>query len=313
MATQLAKIVPGKSGPTSGDVELSPRQKRERDYHRRRAAELKAKIDEPVSLGVVKQQRRRWWNAYWETYRQALHVDLRGKRILVPGCGFGEDAIRLAAIGADVHAFDLSPESVAIARQRAAILNLKIAFAVMPAEQTVYPDRFFDAVWFLDILHHVDIAATVKETRRILKPGALIIGDELYTHSTLQRLRTSRFVVERLYPRMKRFIYGVASPYITADEHKIDEREFAIIERNFRLRSRLYFNFLIGRIVPDRFDLVAKLDRFLLKLLGPLGRFLAGRIVFIALAPERDTNPPLFRPSLFSAEQRLPIQNILTK
>lgn len=312
MATQIAKV-PGKSDRTSGDVELSPRQRRERDYHRRRAAELKAKIDEPVSLGVVTQQRRRWWNAYWETYRQALHAGLRGKRVLVAGCGFGEDAIRLAAMGAEVHAFDLSPESVAIARQRAAKMNLKIAFAVMPAEQTTYPDGFFEAVWFLDILHHVDIAATVKETHRILKPGALIIGDELYTHSRLQRIRTSRFVVERLYPRMKRLIYGVATPYITADEHKIDEREFAIIEQNVRLRSRLYFNFLIGRIVPDRFDFAAKLDRFLLKLLGPLDHFLAGRIVFIASARERDANPPLIRPSLFSAEQRTPIINVLAK
>jgi 2-polyprenyl-3-methyl-5-hydroxy-6-metoxy-1,4-benzoquinol methylase len=263
---------------------LTPRQRRELEYHRQRAAELRAiKLDEPVSLAVVQQPARRWWNAYWETYHLALEANLAGKRVVVPGCGFGEDAIRLAAIGAEVHAFDLSSESVEIARQRAETMSLNIVFDSVPAEQTAYQDRFFDAVWFLDTLHHVDIPATLAEMRRILKPGALIIANELYTHSSLDRIRKSRFVAGWLYSRMQRFIYGEERPYITEDEHKIDEREFAQITENFKITEKLYFNFLVGRILPQRFHLVAKADRILIRFLGPIGHFLAGRIVFVGL------------------------------
>jgi ubiquinone/menaquinone biosynthesis C-methylase UbiE len=159
--------------------------------------------------------------------------------VLVPGCGFAEDAIRLACLGAEIYAFDLSHESVDIARRRAANMNLDIVLNIAPAEKTIYPDQFFDAVWFLDILHHVDIPATVREMRRVLKPGALIIGDELYTYSLLDKVRQHRLIANWVYPRMQRFIYGEERPYITEDEHKIDEREFAIIASAFRLTRRV--------------------------------------------------------------------------
>jgi 2-polyprenyl-3-methyl-5-hydroxy-6-metoxy-1,4-benzoquinol methylase len=265
-------------------LELTPRQRREFEYHRQRSAELAdQKIAEPIPLDVIKQANRWWWNAYWETYRLAVRASLQGKRVLVPGCGFGEDAIRLACLGAEVYAFDLSPGSVDIARQRARKMNLDIVFNIAPAEKTTYPDRFFDAVWFLDILHHVDIENTVKEMRRILKPGALVLGDELYTHSWLERIRKSRLVAGWLYPKMQRFIYGQERPYITQDEHKINEREFGIVSDQLMGLRCQYFNVLIGRVLPQDFKMARRLDRLLLMLVGGYGRFLAGRVVFIGV------------------------------
>src|SRR5207245_524146 len=87
-----------------------------------------------------------------------------GKRVLVPGCGFGDDAIRLAKLGADVYAFDLSPDMLEIARQRAAKMSVpSIHLDEMPAEALTYSDNFFDLVYFNDILHHVDIPKSVAE------------------------------------------------------------------------------------------------------------------------------------------------------
>ena len=40
----------------------------------------------------------------------------REKNVLVVGCGFGDDALYLAKLGANVCAFDLSPDSLSIAR-----------------------------------------------------------------------------------------------------------------------------------------------------------------------------------------------------
>ena len=49
-------------------------------------------------------------------YEYLVNCGLMDKRVLVVGCGFGDDALRLAKLGAKVNAFDLSPDSLEIAR-----------------------------------------------------------------------------------------------------------------------------------------------------------------------------------------------------
>lgn len=259
---------------------LTARQSRELDFHRSRASEHRALCTQRVALEVLSSSARRPWNAYWSLYDLILAADPRGKRVLVPGCGFGEDAIRLAALGAEVSAFDLSDESLEIAAARARLHGLEIQFGTMGAEALAYPEGSFDAVVLVDILHHVDIPAAMSELRRVLKPGGLVLGDELYTHSALERFRQSRFISTVVYPRMVRLIYGTDHPYITADEHKIDEHEFATVTSGLTGLRVQHFNALVGRIVPDRYERIARLDRVALRSIGPLRRFLGGRIVF---------------------------------
>jgi hypothetical protein len=95
--------------------------------------------------------------------------------------------------------------------------------------------------------------------------------------------------VERLlHPSTQKLIYKGKKPYITEDERKMTERDVA------RMRSQIgdiayqrYFNFLVTRIVPDRFSGLNKLDRIALIVLGPLGHFLAGRIAFAGKLQKR--------------------------
>lgn len=265
------------------DTALDERQRRERDYHAEFAKIYRNKVDEPVRLDVIEPGPRRPWNGYWATFDLLMaEMGNARKRVLVPGCGFGDDAIRLAKLGAEVHAFDLSPDLLEIARRRSAKMKIRgIHFDVMPAEALVYPDDFFDLVYFNDILHHVNIPRSVAEARRVLKKGGKIIANELYTHSLLQRVRESRLVSGFLYRRMVRFIYGTNTPYITEDEHKIDEHELATLSAILRPESLhlSYFLFLGGRILPADWLRVAKLDRAFLRLIGPGGRIFAGRVV----------------------------------
>ena len=60
-----------------------------------------------------------------------------GKRVLEIGCGIGTDTIRFARAGARVTAVDLSEESLAVARQRAAVFGLedRITFYRADAER----------------------------------------------------------------------------------------------------------------------------------------------------------------------------------
>jgi hypothetical protein len=52
----------------------------------------------------------------------------------------------------------------------------------------------------------------------VLKPGARIVVNELYTHTGLQRIRDSKLISRFLYSRMVNFIYGTRDPYVTEDE-----------------------------------------------------------------------------------------------
>lgn len=238
---------------------------------------------------ITKSVKRRPWSAYWATYDIVLSQNWAGKRILIPGCGTGEDAIRLATLGAEAYAFDLSPELLEITAARAKHHpNIRLHLDRMPAESLNYPAQFFDAVLFMDILHHVDIPRAMAEVRRVLKPGGLMIGNELYTHSILQRIRDSKAVRGPVYARMQKWIYG-GVPYITEDEHKIDEAELAAVTKDIDDLRLKWFCALPGRLFPAGNTILDKVDRAGMALTMSLGRFLAGRVVFVGrVGTERD-------------------------
>lgn len=262
---------------------LSERQRREFEYHRERARAHEHVLTDPFSWDVLQNPARRWWNAYWQMYACLLDCGVRDKRVLVVGCGFGDDALRLAKLGARVSAFDLSPDSLRIARELAVREGLSIAFDEMPAEAMRYADASFDLVVARDILHHVDIPAAMREIARVARPGAIFVVDEIYSHSWTERIRRSPPVEKFIYPCMRRLIYGPGTPYITADERKLDEADLAEIMKPLQAcLSEHYFNFLVTRLVPDRFDFCAKADCLLLRLLKPLAPLLAGRVLFVA-------------------------------
>lgn len=265
------------------EAELTLRQRRELEYHREHAKEYQYLLDMPFSWDVLERPSRKWWNAYWQMYAYLVKCDLKGKRVLVVGCGFGDDALRLAKLGAQVSAFDLSVDSLSLAKKLANREGLNVSFEEMPAEALRYEDNFFDCVIARDILHHVDIPLTMGEIVRVSKPDALFVVNEIYSHSITDRIRHSALVSRILYPRMRRLIYGAGKPYITEDERKLSEVDIREIVKPLHSRDLdKYFNFLVTRIVPDRFVFLAKIDRLLLIMLKPFARFLAGRVLFSA-------------------------------
>lgn len=261
--------------------DLTDRQKREIEYHQEHAALHNQKQNNPVSLDVALSEQRRWWNAYWRIYDILRTYELQNLNILVPGCGFGDDAVRLSILGGNVFACDISPDVIQIADNRCKQFEYKnIDFKVCPCEALPYEDSFFDVIFCCDILHHVDIAATVTEFKRVAKPNCKLIGDELYTHRILEVVRRNRFVDNIIYPAMTKYIYGPSKPYITEDEHKIDETEFRLVTNEMSSFKMEYFNFMVGRLIPDRSRTLSKIDRTVIKAMGSIGSILAGRILF---------------------------------
>ena len=128
-------------------------------------------------------------------YAYLVACDLKDKRVLVVGCGFGDDALRLAKLGAQVSAFDLSADLLFLAKKLANREGLNVSFEQMPAEMLRYDDNFFDCVIARDILHHVDIPLTMSEIVRVSKPNALLVVNEIYSHSFMDRIRHLAIVV----------------------------------------------------------------------------------------------------------------------
>jgi hypothetical protein len=120
----------------------------------------------------------------------------------------------------------------------------------------------------------------MSEIVRVSKPGALFLVNEIYSHTLTDRIRYSSIVDRVFYPRMQRFIYGTGKPYVTEDERKLTEADVRSITKPLqKLEFKTYFNFLVARVVPDRYVTVSRIDRLLLIMLKPVAKFLAGRVV----------------------------------
>lgn len=95
-----------------------------------------------------------------------------GKRLLEVGCGTGTDLLQFARAGALVTGVDLTPQSIAITRDRFRVYGLDGDFAVADAESLNFPDEMFDVVYSFGVLHHTpDTEAAIAEIHRVLKPG----------------------------------------------------------------------------------------------------------------------------------------------
>jgi SAM-dependent methyltransferase len=118
--------------------------------------------------------------------------DLRGKRVLEYGCGTGWITRDLARMGADVFAFDISPQAVENTKRTLAAEGLldRCSVAVMPAEALAHEPDFFDIAVGFAIIHHLDLVKALAELHRVLKPGGVgYFAEPLATNPLIQLYR----------------------------------------------------------------------------------------------------------------------------
>ena len=226
--------------------ESTDRQQREREFFDEYWSRQREHIQ--VNLAPIAGSERRPWNPYWYVYEAAkVRYQAGARKLLDFGCGAGSDAAIFATLGFEVTGFDISPEGVETAKQVAAAHGVsdRTHFAVQTSEHLDLPDEHFDVVVGIDILHHVEIATSVGECMRVLKPGGVAIFREFVEVPAFDRVRNTA-LVRFFFPNEKNLDFC-----ITQDERKLNAQDLALIRE------------ICPTIIEKRFYVFARLDRLL--------------------------------------------------
>jgi len=117
-------------------------------------------------------ERFHWWWAGRQELVKNLLTPEQPKKILDIGCGTGETLTYLKTQfpKTQMQGIDLSPEAVKFTLKRGHKAK-KSAATKLP-----FKDNTFDAILLLDVIEHIkDDYAVIKEAKRVLKPGGVIV------------------------------------------------------------------------------------------------------------------------------------------
>lgn len=170
-------------------------------------------------------------NAGWRRRRKVIEKKCAGGRLLDVGCATGQFLAEME-IGKGWECYGVEPVlyAAAIARQ-----NTHAAIFDGTLLDANYPNDFFDVVTLWDVLEHIsDPLSVIRETRRILKPGGVLIMCTPDPESITGRwfgpywigLDAPRhlhdFPKSTLVKRLKlEHFENVSTAYITSDHYKI--------------------------------------------------------------------------------------------
>ncbi len=142
------------------------------------------------------------------------HVE--GLKVLEIGCGHGvgTEIIFERFKAREVHAFDLDPEMIRLARQRLEKYSTRrLRLHVGDAESIDDEDASYDAVFDFGIIHHVPIwQNAVAEVARVLKPGGRFFFEEVtkkaldrwFYRSFLDHPKDNRFTGEQFIAELEK-------------------------------------------------------------------------------------------------------------
>ena len=231
---------------------LTKRQKSEQQFY---DEWVKKKTDHKVLFDLF-YERPHVGNPYWYLYEQLMSQDLKNKRVLDFGCGSGSNSIILANLGAIVYGFDISYESLKIAKEKARKYGVakRVYFSQSVGEKLCFKDQSFDLIFGSDILHHLDIGPSISEMRRVLRKGGWGYFKEWHTNTFLTLIS---YVFKKFSRR------GEYTPH----EKPLSKDDLDKLRKQFKTVTFSYFDLAARRISLGRMVLVKaqRIDYFLLR------------------------------------------------
>lgn len=117
------------------------------------------------------------WNEHFSRYAFAVELArLRGGSLLALdlGCGAGYGSAELARVCARVTGCDVAQDAVDYARNTYQLPNLQ--FVEAGCENTGFDDASFDLITAFEVIEHLhDFRAMLRESKRLLKPGGILM------------------------------------------------------------------------------------------------------------------------------------------
>jgi 2-polyprenyl-3-methyl-5-hydroxy-6-metoxy-1,4-benzoquinol methylase len=122
--------------------------------------------------------------------------------------GQGRNAIWLAQQGWEVTGFDPAGKAVALARQTAAKLGVKIRTEISGAEQFDFGERRWDLI----LLSYVGVRNVADRVQRGLRPGGVVIIEGFHRDATKGRSIGGSVVFDtdelpKLFPELRLILY----------------------------------------------------------------------------------------------------------
>ena len=126
----------------------------------------------------------------WQVEGLLPQVD--GHQVLDAGAGTGRYSLRFARSGARVTALDSNRDMLNVARQKASLEQLDIEFKVGSLDNVLPVDsnQYDLAVCALTLCHVRDISAPVREFRRALKVGGILLITDFHPDTVAAGVQT---------------------------------------------------------------------------------------------------------------------------
>ena len=207
-------------------------------------------------------------------YAFYLLGDAQNKLVVDLGCGAGEEVVPLRYRGARVIGIDISPDLIAIAKQRLQRYGVDADLQVASAYETNLPDQSVDVVFCMSVLHHLQLDRIKNEIRRILKrDGLFILKEPVRLSWTMEHLR-------KLFPPGED-VSEFEHPLNAKQLHALTEGFQVLANRSFRTPViPLFTRAIHGRFLNKR---IWSIDGWILAHIPGIARF--ATVSVMALRP----------------------------
>lgn len=202
--------------------------------------------------------------------------DLKQRKILDLGSGYGGFLIEAAEAGADAVGIEIFDEFIKISHEKAAQKHLTLTIVKSSGEKLPFPDGSFDFVNMCEVIEHVEEPETVlREVFRVLRPGGKVylsapnrfaIWDphfHLYFVNFLPRSLSHLFI--SIFGKHKQYTYEMG-------RQRLDEMHYYTLRTITKLGKKCGFEAVDMRPIKIRKKYGTGLKAFLIYLAYRLAR-----------------------------------------